>query len=258
MWKKMLVYLSMLGIVFLVTGCYTIEDKETSKTDEAPKTSKIPETNETLKAGIATNEKNLSNNTEEMTETTNYQTKPLEDWDVVAIMETTMGTMKFKLFFDDTPKTVINFIWLAKRWYYNGIVFHRVIRDFMIQWWDPTATWRWWQSIYGKSFEDEFSDKLNNVRWSLSMANAWPGTNWSQFFIVQQDALHLDGRHSVFWHVMEWIEIIDKIAAVHTDQADKPLEDVKITKLEIKKYENNKLVDYPFDIVEELKKLNTE
>ena len=102
----------------------------------------------------------------------------------VATIKTKHGTIKIQLFDELVPKTVKNFIELAQKGYYNGIIFHRVIPDFMIQGGDPTGTGMGCESIYGSSFEDEFTDQLFNLDGALSMANAGPNTNGSQFFIV--------------------------------------------------------------------------
>lgn len=186
---------------------------------------------------------------------TTYQLEKLKDWDLVAILTTTNGTIKIKLFPNDAPKTVTNFVWLAKKWYYDWTTFHRVIKNFMIQWWDPEWTWMWWESIYGSEFEDEISDKLFNLTWSLSMANAWANTNGSQFFINQVDNSYLNGKHTVFWQVIEWMENVDKIANSKTWANDKPQKEIKLIKVEIKKQDAGKLVDYNFNLDEELKKI---
>ncbi len=194
-----------------------------------------------------------NNNTADMT---NIQTKALQNGDVVAIMKTTNGTMTIKLFTDLVPLTTTNFIWLSKKGYYNNIVFHRVINNFMIQWGDPTATGMWWESIYGKEFEDEFSKDLHNIPYSISMANAWANTNWSQFFINQVDnSRWLDNKHSVFGQVVEWMENVDKIAKVKTNSSDKPEKEVKIISLEIKEYNNGTFKDYNFDLDSKLKEI---
>ncbi|TWT14677.1 Cof-type HAD-IIB family hydrolase [Streptococcus sp. sy010] len=178
-----------------------------------------------------------------------------------AIIKTNMGDLSLQLFDDLAPKTVANFLALAKDGYYEGVIFHRVINDFMIQGGDPTGTGMGGQSIYGDSFEDEFSEELYNLRGALSMANAGPNTNGSQFFIVQNQhspysakellrggwpkeiaerytkggTPHLDRRHTVFGHLLDQAsyEVLDKIAAVETDFADKPKEDVIITAIEV-------------------------
>ena len=112
-----------------------------------------------------------------------------EKGDMIAIMTTNRGTIKFRLFPQQCPKTVENFTTHAKNGYYEGIIFHRVINNFMIQGGDPTGTGRGGESIWGDSFEDEFDLGLHNVRGALSMANAGPNTNGSQFFIVQAGAV---------------------------------------------------------------------
>ena len=186
--------------------------------------------------------------------------------DTVAVMKTTLGDIKIKLFADEVPRTVENFVTHSKDGYYNGLIFHRVIPDFMIQGGDPTGTGMGGESIWGEPFDDEFSADLHNIRGALSMANAGPGTNGSQFFIVQANSVPaqmipqmeemedkgfpkesiedyknsggtpwLDYRHSVFGQVYEGMETVDKIAAVKTGANDKPLEDVKIISIEIEK-----------------------
>ena len=110
-------------------------------------------------------------------------TKPVSG-DTVAVMHTTLGDIKIKLFVSKTPKTVENFTKHAENGYYNGLKFHRVIKDFMIQGGDPLGNGTGGESIWGGKFEDEFDPELHNLRGALSMANAGPNTNGSQFFIV--------------------------------------------------------------------------
>lgn len=183
--------------------------------------------------------------------------------DTVAIMHTNMGDVSLRLFPEQAPKTVENFITHAKNGYYNGVTFHRVIRDFMIQGGDPTATGCGGESIWGHNFEDEFSPLLHNLRGALSMANAGPGTNGSQFFIVQAASVHpnfisqmkdlpdyfpapsvaayeqvggtphLDFHHTVFGQVYAGMDVVDAIAGVKTDRNDKPLEDVVILGIDV-------------------------
>lgn len=198
--------------------------------------------------------KNLeSNQTQNMNNM--YQTQWLVEWDLAVVMTTDNWKITIKMFPNEAPKTVLNFLALSKKWYYNWIVFHRVIKNFMIQWWDPTATWMWWESIFGKSFEDEFSPKLKNIRWSISMANSWPNTNWSQFFINQVDNNYLDWKHSVFWQVVEWLDNVDKIASAKIWKNDKPEKDIKIIKMEIMKFENNSLKPFDYNYEEEKNKI---
>ncbi|GGE28844.1 bifunctional Cof-type HAD-IIB family hydrolase/peptidylprolyl isomerase [Streptococcus himalayensis] len=180
----------------------------------------------------------------------------------VATIHTNHGELRIKLFADHAPKTVANFVALAKDGYYDGVIFHRIIEDFMIQGGDPTGTGMGGESIYGEAFEDEFSPELYNIRGALSMANAGPNTNGSQFFIVQNSSLpyskkelsrggwpeaiaavyakeggtpHLDRRHTVFGQLMDEksYQTLDAIAAVETGAMDKPLEDVIIEGIEV-------------------------
>lgn len=193
------------------------------------------------------------------------QLKLPETGDTVAVMHTTMGDIKIKLFPNEAPKTVENFTTHAKNGYYDGLIFHRVIKDFMIQGGDPNGTGTGGQSIWGHSFEDEFNPELHNLRGALSMANSGPNTNGSQFFIVQAneapanmidqmrgftaeqgfpseitDAYEkmggtpwLDFRHSVFGQVFEGMDVVDAIANVKVGAADKPVEEVKINGIDI-------------------------
>ena len=180
----------------------------------------------------------------------------------IATIKTNHGDMRIKLFPEHAPKTVANFIALSKDGYYDGVIFHRIIKDFMIQGGDPTGTGMGGESIYGESFEDEFSEELYNIRGALSMANAGPNTNGSQFFIVQNQHLpyskkeiarggwpepiaeiyaeqggtpHLDGRHTVFGQIAdeESYAVLDTIAGVETGAMDRPVEDVVIETIEI-------------------------
>lgn len=178
------------------------------------------------------------------------------DNEALVELTTSMGTMQIKLFPEIAPKTVENFLTHAEEGYYDGLTFHRVIQEFMLQTGDPTGTGGGGESIYGAPFEDEFHDHLFNIRGALSMANAGPGTNGSQFFIVQAPtvaekdligdypeeirkayleqggAFWLDGKHTVFGQVIEGMDVVDAIAAVETEQ-DKPVEDVTIDSIEI-------------------------
>lgn len=194
----------------------------------------------------------------------NIQTAKPSAGDTAAVMHTSLGDIKIRLFGDKAPKTVENFVTHAKNGYYNGIIFHRVINDFMIQGGDPLGTGTGGESIWGGSFEDEFTPELHNLRGALSMANAGPNTNGSQFFIVQAKAVPenmleqmteledrgfpkdvteayrqlggtpwLDFRHTVFGQVYEGMEVVDAIASVKVGAADKPLEDVVINSIDI-------------------------
>lgn len=176
-------------------------------------------------------------------------------------VHTNLGDLKVQLFDNEAPKTVKNFVELSKKGYYDGIIFHRIIRDFMIQGGDPTGTGMGGESIYGEKFEDEFSQELFNIRGALSMANAGPNTNGSQFFIVQNQngpyakedfvrggwpeeiaevyveggTPHLDGRHTVFGQLIDTdsYATLDRIAAVTVGFQDKPVDDVEIISVDI-------------------------
>lgn len=183
--------------------------------------------------------------------------------DTLAVMHTNMGDIKIKLFPEKAPKTVGNFVTHSKNGYYNGLKFHRVINDFMIQGGDPRGNGTGGESIWGGSFSDEFDPELHNLRGALSMANSGPDTNGSQFFIVQArevpanmleqmrdledngfpaditaayEALGgtpwLDFRHTVFGQVTEGMDVVDAIAAVETVN-DVPRSDVIIESIEV-------------------------
>ncbi len=147
-----------------------------------------------------------------------------------ATMQTSEGDIKIELFDDDAPETVANFRKLAEDGFYDGLTFHRVIPDFMIQGGCPNGTGT---GGPGYTFDDEFNDH-KVVRGALAMANAGPNTNGSQFFIVTADSCpHLDGKHTVFGQVTDGMDVVDAISAVATDQRDSPLEPVGIAALEV-------------------------
>ena len=183
--------------------------------------------------------------------------------ETVAVIHTNMGDIKIRLFGEYAPKTVENFVTHSKNGYYEGIVFHRVIKDFMIQGGDPTGTGCGGESIWGRPFADEFHPSLHNIRGALSMANAGPATNGSQFFIVEADKVPdgmieqmeampdsfpsetveayknlggtpwLDFKHSVFGQVYDGMDTVQKIASVEVGAADKPLQPVVIERIDI-------------------------
>ena len=180
------------------------------------------------------------------------------DNEALVVMNTTLGPIKIKLFPEIAPKAVENFLTHAENGYYDGIIFHRVMEDFMIQGGDPTGTGTGGESIFGGSFEDEFSEEVFHLRGALSMANAGPSTNGSQFFIVQSTQFdmgslnkkvdypeeiveayvemggtaHLDHAHTVFGQVVEGMDTVDKIATVEAIQS-RPVDDVVIESIEI-------------------------
>ncbi|MCX7772930.1 MAG: peptidylprolyl isomerase, partial [Clostridia bacterium] len=118
-----------------------------------------------------------------------YQLSAPQKGDLIAIMKTTLGELSIRLFPEEAPRTVENFVTHAKNGYYDNLIFHRIINDFMIQGGDPKGTGTGGQSIWGSPFKDEFSSKLYNLRGALSMANSGPNTNGSQFFIVQKKSV---------------------------------------------------------------------
>ena len=147
-----------------------------------------------------------------------------------ATMHTNHGAIAVELFDEDAPKTVENFTKLAKDGFYDGVTFHRVIPDFMIQGGDPTGSG---MGGPGYTFEDEFNDH-KVVRGALAMANAGPNTNGSQFFVVTAEATPwLDGKHTVFGQVTQGMDVVDKISSVDTDSSDKPREPVVIERVEL-------------------------
>ena len=185
----------------------------------------------------------------------------VQEGERVVVMETSKGDIHIKLFPEYAPKAVENFVTHAENGYYDGLSFHRVIKEFMIQGGDPTGTGAGGESIWETPFEDEFSDKLWNFRGALSMANAGANTNGSQFFIVQlptvdeglkkdmQEAKFpetvieaymevggtpwLDNKHTVFGHVIKGMDIVDQIAAAEADANDKPKEDIIIKTIHV-------------------------
>jgi cyclophilin family peptidyl-prolyl cis-trans isomerase len=158
----------------------------------------------------------------------------MKDKQTVAVIQTNMGTIEIELFANKTPKTVENFVGLANKGYYNGVIFHRVIDKFMIQGGDPTGTGRGGESLWGGKFEDEIvSDLKHEGEGILSMANAGPNTNGSQFFITLVPTPWLDGKHTVFGKVIKGMDVVRAIGKVQTNQQDRPLKDVVMEKVAI-------------------------
>lgn len=190
--------------------------------------------------------------------------------DYVATINTTLGNIKFRLFSNKAPKAVENFVTHAQDGYYNDTIFHRIIENFMIQGGDPTGTGYYGESIFGKDFEDELTSDLSLFTGALAMANHGANTNASQFFIVQAGEVdegllsqmknigvpndiiesykehggtpHLDyrftaNRHTVFGQVIDGMDVVNQMAKVETNEADKPLEDIKIIDIKIEKIE---------------------
>lgn len=150
-------------------------------------------------------------------------------------IETNQGTFEVVLWPDIAPKASENFLKLAEKGYYNGIIFHRVIKGFMIQGGDPTGTGRGGQSIWNTSFEDEFSDKAQfNRPGLLAMANSGPKTNGSQFFITTANTAWLNNKHTIFGEVVKGYDIIQKIESSKVGPGDRPVQEIKILHMRLK------------------------
>jgi peptidyl-prolyl cis-trans isomerase B (cyclophilin B) len=228
-------------LMLILASCGTSTQKQETKKDD---------TKVTEKEG----KKTVSNSFPQLTTEVTADEKVVE-------MQTSMGTIKIKLFPEYAPKAVENFVKHSKDGYYNGLIFHRVIKDFMIQGGDPKGNGTGGESIYGHPFEDEFSNHLFNIRGALSMANSGANTNGSQFFIVQNTKVDpsmvdqiekagypkeiinaykknggtpwLDNRHTVFGQVIEGMDVVDKIVSVKTGSNDKPLVPQKMKKVTV-------------------------
>jgi len=164
------------------------------------------------------------------------ETKKMSDSTTVAVIKTTMGAIEIELFEKETPKTVENFVGLANRGYYNGVIFHRVIDNFMIQGGDPTGTGRGGESIWGKKFDDEIDSALVfDKEGILAMANAGKNTNGSQFFITLAATKWLNGNHTIFGKVINGMDVVKAIGKVAKNAQDKPLTDVVMESVTIEK-----------------------
>ncbi len=153
----------------------------------------------------------------------------------IMVLETNQGVIELQLMPEVAPKACENFIKLAEKKYYDGLIFHRVIKDFMIQGGDPTGTGTGGESVWGRPFEDEFNP---NVKFDgpgiLAMANAGPKTNGSQFFITTIKTPWLNGRHTIFGKVVSGYDVVQKIENASVDSSDKPKSDQKIIKAYLK------------------------
>lgn len=242
--KKLFLTMSMAATLLFAAGC-TSNGSDTASSSTKESTEKTTETSTVESIDL------------NFLELPQLNTEVADNEDLVE-MVTTKGTIKIKLFPELAPKAVENFMTHAKDGYYDGVTFHRVIQDFMIQGGDPEGNGTGGESIWGEGFETEISNQLYNIRGALSMARTQdPNSNGSQFFIVQNsDDMHdgllkddypqaiidayknggypsLDGEYTVFGQVVEGMDVVDAIAAVETDSSDKPTEDVKIEKINI-------------------------
>lgn len=151
------------------------------------------------------------------------------------ILETNQGNIEIKLMLEVAPRACENFAGLVEKGYYDGIIFHRVIKDFMVQGGDPTGTGRGGSSIWGKPFKDEVTENVVfNKKGLLAMANSGPNTNGSQFFITTAPTPWLNMRHTIFGEVISGYEVVEKIEAEAVDSASKPLKEQRIVKAYLK------------------------
>ena len=258
--KRLLILAVMLVMVLCLTGCENNNSSNNSNNT----------TNSTSSNSNSKNSSNTSKKEKVDVESLDFvasakkQVDNPEKGETIAIMHIkNYGDIKIKFFKDIAPKAVENFVTHAKNGYYNGLTFHRVINDFMIQGGDPTGTGAGGQSIWGKAFEDEFSYDLIPYRGALCMANSGTNTNGSQFFIEQAGydektatmlkqagypdnlleaykiyggSMHLFGKHTVFGQVIEGMDVVDNIAKTETNASDKPVNDVVIESIDIVEY----------------------
>lgn len=164
------------------------------------------------------------------------ETKKMADTATVAVIKTNMGTIEIELFEKEIPKTVENFVGLANKGYYDGVIFHRVIDNFMIQGGDPTGTGRGGESFWGGKFKDEIVPELVfDKEGLLAMANAGPNTNGSQFFITLAATPWLNGHHTIFGKVITGMDVVKAIGKVAKNQMDRPVKDVVMENVVIEK-----------------------
>ncbi|MBI5403952.1 MAG: peptidylprolyl isomerase [Ignavibacteriae bacterium] len=214
--------IALFAFAILISGCGKEEVKDKPKTEEK-KTDTVKQQTQQQTAQDTT--KNATDNGDATTDA-KKDDKPTGN---IVKFETTMGTFKAKLYTEKAPITTKNFIDLVNKGFYNGIIFHRIIDGFMIQGGDPTGTGR---GGSGTKIKDEFGQGLkHDKKGILSMANAGPNTGESQFFITLGPQPHLDGKHAVFGEIIEGMNIVEKIGKVKTGGMDKPVEDVKMTKV---------------------------
>lgn len=155
--------------------------------------------------------------------------------ETIVVFETNQGTIELKLFTDKAPKTCENMVGLVNKGYYDGIIFHRIIKNFMIQGGDPTGTGRGGESLWGKSFNDECVPELTFDRPGiLAMANAGPNTNGSQFFITTVETPWLHMKHTIFGEVISGYDVVEKIENCEVGPGDRPVEEQKIIKAYVK------------------------
>jgi cyclophilin family peptidyl-prolyl cis-trans isomerase len=184
---------------------------------------------------VAARAQDASTDTTEITVITDEEMEvPIEE--IHAIIETNLGSITLLLYAEDTPKTVENFVGLAEKGYYENVIFHRVIPNFMMQGGDPTGTGMGGRSLWGEPFEDEIVEGLVfDRRGQLAMANAGPGTNGSQFFITFAPTPWLTGKHTIFGEVIAGQEVLDAVENAPIGPRDKPIDDIVMLSVTIER-----------------------
>lgn len=244
--RSLQVWVTIMTVFLVLGGCGTSKEKENASLEKIGENSEGKKGSDQVENAVYPQLTNEVSENERLVE-----------------METSMGKIKIKLFPEYAPNAVENFVKHSEDGYYDGLLFHRVIKDFMIQGGDPNGDGTGGESIYGKPFEDEFSTNLFNIRGALSMANSGANTNGSQFFIVQKTSLDssmkeemekagfpgeiidayeekggtpwLDHRHTVFGQVVEGMDVVDKIAEATVGNQDKPEKDIVIKGIKVLK-----------------------
>lgn len=221
--------LALVLLVFLLNRSSSVENSQNSQTTDSQTENQLENAEDETKEN--TNSMPVqTNTTDKKTYSQPFEMQLKDGVDYVAQITTSMGVIKIDLFEKEAPKTVNNFVSLAKDGFYDGLIFHRVIEDFMIQGGDPLGMGF---GDPGYKFEDEFNDQ-KLVKGSLAMANSGPNTNGSQFFIVTAtETPWLDGKHTNFGIVTEGLDIAEAISKVQKDSSDKPLTPVVMEKVEI-------------------------
>ena len=259
--KKCAVLIIFIILIGCLTGCESNTNSNEKSENSKTSSSNSSSSNGSKQSTNNNSQKDVDVESLDFKEAAEKQLAMPAKGETVAIMHIkNYGDVKIKFFKDVAPKAVENFVTHAREGYYDGLTFHRVINDFMIQGGDPTGTGTGGSSIWGKSFEDEFSYDLVPYRGALCMANSGSNTNGSQFFIEQAKynestaetlkqygypenlleaykiyggSMHLFFHHTVFGQVIEGMDVVDKIAATETDDNDKPVNEVVIQSIEI-------------------------
>lgn len=228
-------------LLFALVACGTVAtptNQNSTVNTIATGTYSSQNTNSTTSSGDILSTTTNSNMNSSSECNTNQLALPVKG-EEIAVITTNFGVIKARLFDCDTPKTVENFKELAKKGFYDGLIFHRVINDFMIQGGDPKGVGVGGETFNGKPLVDEVSPAIKHLRGTLSMAKtSMPNSATSQFFIVQNHSgtSFLDGGYTAFGQAFEGLDIVDKIAKVRTNPSDKPLEDVKMESIKIVTY----------------------